>query len=351
MGVFDDVLKADQTLIKNDAALDYEFLPKILPFRDGEQKYIASCIAPLFRDTSGRNLMIHGPPGIGKTAATRHVLRELEEKTDNIESVFVNCWRTNTSHKIALDICDQVGFKFTQNMRTPDLYKKIAEIVNKRAGVFVFDEIDKAEDYDFLYTILESVYKKTIIIITNYKEFIIKLDERIKSRLMPEHREFGPYTEKQTGNILQERLKYAFFDNVWTEDAFNLVTEKAYSLKDIRQGIFLLKNSALVCEDKGQKKIQKEHVEEAIKKLSNFAVMGSDELDEDSQFILEIIKKNSGKKIGDLFKLYEQEGGKQSYKTFQRKLKRLDEGKYLSLTKETGAGGNTTIVNKKITDF
>ena len=30
MGLFDDALKADQTLIKNEAALDYEYLPKII---------------------------------------------------------------------------------------------------------------------------------------------------------------------------------------------------------------------------------------------------------------------------------------------------------------------------------
>jgi len=54
--------------------------------------------------------------------------------------------------------------------------------------------------------------------------------------------------------------------------------------------------------------------------------------------------------MGDLFKLYQKKGGKLSYKTFQRKIAKLDEGKFIQLTR-THAGGTTTIVEKKLTDF
>lgn len=215
----------------------------------------------------------------------------------------------------------------------------------------VFDEIDKAEDHDFLYTLLEDLYKKSIILITNFKSWLLELDERIKSRLVAETTEFKQYNEKETSQILKERLQYAFFDGVWGEAAFNLVAKKCYELKDIRSGLFLLKESALQCEEQSKKKIEEEHVNKAIAKLDDFAVKSSNDLDEDARFILKIIKENSGKKIGDLFRMYEKEGGKLSYKTFQRKLARMDEGKYISLKKEKGAGGNTTIVNKKLTEF
>ena len=36
-------------------------------------------------------------------------------------------------------------------------------------AVFVFDEIDKLEDYDFLYTILEDIYRKAIFLITSLR--------------------------------------------------------------------------------------------------------------------------------------------------------------------------------------
>ena len=86
MGLFDNVLRADQTLIKNVDALDYEFLPKILRYRENQQQYLATCIKPLFNKMPGRNLFIYGAPGIGKTAAARavfHAARPGGERHDH----------------------------------------------------------------------------------------------------------------------------------------------------------------------------------------------------------------------------------------------------------------------------
>ena len=351
MGVFDDVLRSDQTVVKNDEALDYEFLPKLLPYREKEQKYLAMCIKPLFNERSGRNLFIYGPPGIGKTAAVRHVLRDLEEETDSIEILFVNCWQHNTSYKVLLEMCDLLGYKFTQNKKTVELYKIVSSIVNKTSAVFVFDEIDKAEDFDFLYFVLEEIYRKTIFLITNYKSFLVDLDERIKSRLVPELVEFKQYNEEETRGILKERIGYAFYDGVWDDSSFGVVVKKTAQIKDIRSGIFLLKESALQAEEKSSKKILPEHVQSAVKKLDDFTIKNSALLEHEAQIIYSLVKDNSGKKIGDLFKIYQKQGGASSYKTFQRKISKLEEGKFVQTKKQTGSGGNTTIVEKKLSDY
>ena len=149
MGLFDDVLGSGESLIKNEDALDFEYLPKLIPFREKEQRVVADCIKPLFNDRNGRNLVLYGPPGIGKTAAARHVLNELEEQSDEIFTLYVNCWKQNSSYKILVDICDQLGYRLVQNKKTSDLYKVVASMINKKSAVFIFDEIDKAEEYDF----------------------------------------------------------------------------------------------------------------------------------------------------------------------------------------------------------
>lgn len=351
MGVFDDVLKGGESLIKNDNALDYEFLPKNIPYRESEQKHIATCIKPLFQGRSGRNLLIFGDPGIGKTAATKHVLKELEEKTDEVIPIYINCWQKNTTYKILLDVCDQLGYKFTQNKKTVELMKVVEKIVNKQSAVFVFDEIDKAEDWDFLYYVLEDIHKKSVLLITNYKNWINDLDKRIRSRLVPERIEFRQYKRSETKGILQERLKYAFVPGVWEEEALDLVVDKANQLKDIRSGLFLLREAALSAEDESKKKITKENVQTAIQKLDSFTIKSSDSLEDETHMIYQIVRNNSGKKIGDLYKIYEKKGGSSSYKTFQRKIKKLAEGRFVKTTKKTGKGGNTTIVEKTLDDF
>lgn len=164
MGIFNDILRSDETLFKNVIALDYDYIPKLVPFRETHQQHMANCIKPLFQERSGRNLFIHGPPGVGKTVACRHVLKELEEQYDEIEPIYINCWEKNTSYKIVMDICEKLGYKFTQNKKTDELFKIIKEILNKKAAVFVFDEVDKADDFDFfVYDIRTDIQKINIL--------------------------------------------------------------------------------------------------------------------------------------------------------------------------------------------
>lgn len=351
MGVFDDVLGHNESLIINEDVLEYDFIPDRVPHRESEQRHLATCIKPLFFNRKGKNLFMYGTPGIGKTVATRKVLEDMSDETDEIYPLYVNCWKHNTTYKVLMEICDQLDYKFTQNKKTTDLFKVIQTIVNKKAGAFVFDEIDKAEDLDFLYFCMQDITSKTIFLLTNYKEWLINLDLRLKSRLMAETLEFRSYSFTETKSILEERVEAGFPKDVFSLDAFELVAKKSHDLKDIRIGLFLLKESAFVAEANAKKKVDLSDVESVISKLDKFTIKDADDLDTDTKIIFKIIRSNSGKKIGDLYKIYQGEGGKKGYKTFQRKIAKLEEGSYISTKKSTGSGGNTTIVEKKLNDF
>ncbi|MBU1854821.1 MAG: AAA family ATPase, partial [Nanoarchaeota archaeon] len=215
MGTFDDILGHGESLIRNENALDYDFIPKLLPHREQEQKQIAFAIKPLLEKRNGRNLFMFGKPGVGKTVSAKHVLKEMEDKYDDVYSVYVNCWQQNTSYKVAVAICGQLGFKFVQNKNTTELFGVIARIVNDASAVFVFDEVDKVEDVDFLYHLLEQIYRKTLLLITNYGGWLTNLDERVRSRLTPEQIDFKQYSPQEIKSILADRLGYAFPDGVW----------------------------------------------------------------------------------------------------------------------------------------
>jgi cell division control protein 6 len=229
-------------------------------------------------------------------------------------------------------------------------------MLNKKAAVFAFDEVDKLEDFDFLYTLVEKIYKRTILMITNHKEWLAHLDQRIKSRLAPDTLEFGPYNAKETTGILKDRIRYAFVPGVWQDEAFTLVADKAYEQRDIRTGIYLMKQSGLAAEDRSSKKIEVKDAEKAISKLTDYTIKKSTDLEEDTRIILSIVKEHSGKKIGELYKIYKEKEGKNTYKTFQRKIDKLEKNKFVTLKKISGGKeGSTTIVThakeKKLTDF
>jgi len=345
MALFSDMLHAGESLIKNEQVLDFDYQPKLVRYRENQQFAIAECIKPLFQNRSGSNVLVYGSSGIGKTLACRHIIKELEQETDLIIPVYVNCWEHNTTYKVALHICQELSYPFTQNKKGVELFEKISERINEKSAVFIFDEIDKAEDLDFLYFINQKIFRHTIILITNYKEKLFTMDKRLRSRLFLDIVEFKKYNKQETEGILKERVDYAFFPEVWTPEAFKLAVDKTFDLADLRCGILMLKKAGKAAEDDSSREILPKHVEKILSKVDKYSVKGSSELDDETRKILYLIKDSSGSAVHDMFKVYTQAGGKVVYRTFYRKVKNLELNKYVDLQMVyQGKKGNTQTV-------
>lgn len=256
------------SLLVNPAILEQTFLPRLLPYREEQHRYLADCIKPLMNGRSGMNLLITGGVGIGKTACVRFILRMLTEETDNIMPIYVNCWKRDTTPKIVNDIADQMGIKTVEKASADEIFDKLIEKFSKCDGVvFAFDEIDRVTDFDFLYRILEDVPRKTVFLITNVNDWVAKVDRRLMSRLTPDRVEFKPYKFEEVRGVLFERQRYAFAPNAWEYEAFENVIRKTFLIKDIRSGLFLMKTAAEIAETRNATRIGIDDVANAIEKL------------------------------------------------------------------------------------
>ena len=354
--LFTNLLKEGESLFRDTVPLDFDYIPKVLKYREAPQRQFASAIKPLLADRSGRNLFVHGAPGVGKTVACRHVLKELEEETDAVIPFYINCWKHNTPYKMLLEMCSQLGIRLITSQKTPELFDKLKAIVNRKKAVVVFDEIDKADVVDMLYMVLEDIYKKSIFLITNYRSKVQEMDERIASRLNPELVEFLPYSAQETRGILEERMHYAFVPGVWDADAFALVAEHTAKAGDIRQGLFLMRESGTLAEEKASRRITGEHVRAAISKATQFSVNAYASLDDELKSILALVNAHRGLKMGELFQEYLAKGGTISYRSFTRKIEQLEKGRFVATERVAGGReGNTTLVRmfgeKKLTEF
>jgi len=354
MGIFDNMLKEGESLFVDEIALDYDYMPKLVKYRENQQHYIADCIKPLFNNRNGRNLFICGKPGIGKTLVVKHVLRDLKNETDTIIPIYINCWKKDTSFKIVNEICEQLNYKWTQGKRTDELMEVITNMLNKKSVVFCLDEADKVKEVDVIYSLCEDILKKSIIMITNEKDWYSNLDGRIRSRLMCDYLEFKPYNFKETEGILKERMNHAFVQNIFDEEGFNMIVKKAYEVNDIRTGLFLMKEAGNLAESRASRDIKIDHVKIAILKLESFKVKSSADFGEEERKILDIIKENSGKTTKELFDIYSKDGGDKSYRTFFRRIEDLKRGKMIE-TEEINEGfaGRATKVSytKKLDEF
>lgn len=357
MSLFKEMLKEGESVFRDTIVLDFDFQPKLLKYRENEQQRFGVAIRPLLEGRNGRNLFVFGGPGVGKTTACKQVLKELEGETEEIIPLYVNGWKENTTFKIFMKICEELGFKFLQQKKTSELFGLIKGKLNKpgAGAVFVFDEVDKLEEFDFLYTILEDIPRRSVFLITNDKERYEELDERIRSRLGAEFLFFRPYNKEEVKGILEQRKEYAFVPGVWEEEAWEKVVEKTALSGDIRVGLYLMREAGNLAEEKSLRKIGKGQVEEAIRKVNEFQVKEKEGLDEELVKILELVKRNPGGRIGDLFEKYQQEKGELSYRSFTRRIEKLAEGKFVSTRQDRSQGGITTIVDygveKKLGDF
>ncbi|MFA4886787.1 MAG: AAA family ATPase [Candidatus Nanoarchaeia archaeon] len=342
--LFNNVLKSNESLFLNEIALDYEYLPPIIKFRESQQKHIATCIQPLLQNRSGRNMIILGSPGIGKSAAVRSVLREMESTSDEVRCIYLNCWKRDSGFKLICDLCEQLGYTWTHNKRMDELVDVAVQLLNKKPAILVFDEVDKLEEQGILYTLLEEVQKKSFILITNDAEFLVNLDQRVKSRLTPELLEFKSYKQDEVEGILKQRVEFAFVPNVFEEEYVNALAAKTFEGQDVRTGLYLLREAGLCAENDASRKVLPKHVDSAVRKISDFKTKTIALLDEEERLVLKIAKENSGVETKDLFILYQKAGGSKGLRTFQRKVKDLVGANMINV-KESYAGGKSRIVD------
>ena len=336
--MFQDILHSSQSVFKNITVLDYDFQPDRIEYRENEQREIAKAVAPLIKGYPGKTLFVHGIPGIGKTTAVKQVMREVE--AHDVTTLYVNCWDDHSTHKVLAKLCYLLGNPFVQHKPTNELLLTLKSLC-KQPIVIVLDEIDKLEDTDVLYTLFESVPNKTIIMLTNYRSAYKKIDERVRSRLHTEFLEFKPYTREEVEGILKTRVSYAFNQPL---HILSSIVDTCHAVHDIRVGLYILREAGLSAENDNTLTITQEHVQCAISKVHEFYVKPVQQLDDELAMILNVVKQSSGQNIGNVYLVYQNQGGSQSYRSFQRKIAKLADGKFIRTEKGKGRG-NTTVLH------
>jgi len=345
--LFKDILMENESIIKNESVLDFEFLPDQFSYREPEKKEIAFSIKPLLEGRKPFNLFVYGEAGIGKTSCVKYVYRDLSKNVSSITPVYVNCWESSSSYNILCEIARQLGLVFVDGKSSKQIFDMIVDKVRKTKGVTLcLDEIDKLCEFSFLYSLSNHSDKISTIMVTNNKKFLMHLDSRIVSRLSPSSLEFKNYTHKELYDILAERVKLGFVKGSFDESIIELVVEETIKQNsDVRKGIFLLRESGLNAEKASRKKVTREDFEKAKKALADFSVKPLTNLRDDEALIIELVKKNEGVNTGKLYNLYRANGGALAERSFRRYLKKLASQSVLELKKTTnGFRGKSSLI-------
>ena len=259
-----DSLSHDERIFKNREALSSTYIPKHFPHREEEIGNIANILKPALNGSRPSNILIYGQTGTGKTAVAKFICDQITAKANDedkkIHTAYINCKQTNTTYSILSNIGKAYSKEWEEEIpiagwRIDKVYAEVKQKAKENGGIviLVLDEIDalvnKSGD-DILYhlTSLNSDLensKISIIGISNDVKFTSWLDPRVKSRLGEESLAFAPYNAPQIEEILYERSKIAFKENVVEPLVVSYCSSKAAQEHgDVRKALDLLRISA-----------------------------------------------------------------------------------------------------------
>ena len=259
-----DSLSHDERIFKNREALSSTYIPKHFPHREEEIGNIANILKPALNGSRPSNILIYGQTGTGKTAVAKFICEQITAKANDedkkIHTAYINCKQTNTTYSILSNIGKAYSKGWEEEIpiagwRIDKVYAEVKQKAKENGGIviLVLDEIDalvnKSGD-DILYhlTSLNSDLensKISIIGISNDVKFTSWLDPRVKSRLGEESLAFAPYNAPQIEEILYERSKIAFKENVVEPLVVSYCSSKAAQEHgDVRKALDLLRISA-----------------------------------------------------------------------------------------------------------
>ncbi len=280
-GLFQELL-ATEPIFNNKEVLRPTYTPDTLVHRDEQINNLATILVSALRGDTPSNILIYGKTGTGKTAASRHVGRELERIGEQLNVqcsvVYVNCEVIDTQYRLLANLARQFGEDVPMTgWPTDQVFSKFKEAVDskKQVIIIILDEIDKLvkKGDDVLYNLSRAnsdlkQAKVSMIGVSNDLKFTEFLDPRVKSSLGEEEIIFPPYDADQISDILVERAEIAYKSGVLEETVIPLCAAfAAQEHGDARRALDLLRVAGELAEREKKPHVQEEHVRRAQDKI------------------------------------------------------------------------------------
>ncbi|MFO7796485.1 MAG: Cdc6/Cdc18 family protein [Promethearchaeati archaeon] len=280
-------LNGPKIFTKRDA-LEPSYIPNDLPHRDTEIEQIASKTACALRGDTPPNFLCYGMTGTGKTATIRYISQKLAQFTKKNKPwwIYINCSIVSTPYRILAHIYNTiVGSEKIPPTGLPKdvIFKKLLGLLDHKIKesicFLVLDEIDMIADKrggnEILYDLTRlnenlDNCRTCLIGISNKLKFKESLDPRVISSLGKEHITFSTYNARELGDILNDRAKIAFHENVLKEGVIPLCAALAAKEHgDARKALQLLRKAGEIAERTQNKRVTPEHVNKAQLELES----------------------------------------------------------------------------------
>lgn len=232
------------SVFKDKSKLSPDYIPPRLPHREDKIKELGLAFKDVVTNpgSSSQRVIIVGRVGTGKTATSKAFGQEFKNiaKTRGIklEYVHLNCHRQRTLYLLMLEIANQLKLPIpSRGLSSQEIFELIHEYLEKRGMYLIvaFDEFDyflstsPLEDIYFLVRIYDelntTVKRVNYLFIVRELGIVTGLDKSVKDHIMRRVIEFKPYTSAELQDILQYRIKEAFYENTVIDDVVKFIAD------------------------------------------------------------------------------------------------------------------------------
>ena len=313
------------SIVEDARVLTADYLPNKMVHRDNEREAIASNLRPILEDQPPIDMIIHGPPGTGKSAMSQYVVDELEKHSPEVLSGFVDGFGQPSRFEVYYKLLrDMNEFVTRGGTSTEELVDKFEQKARNSPMVIVLDEADQIKDEKVLYD-LSRFQNAAVILIANREDIFADMDDRIRSSFSAlDEIRFKSYTDKQLVDILKDRREYGLRKDSISDKTLGIIASK--SRGDARVAISTLRKSAQKAEREGLEKITKETVKDSFSSaVEENKSISLQKLNSDQRKLYDLLKENGGLKSGELFGKYREntEDGPTD-RTLRRYMKKME---------------------------
>ena len=353
-----EILRYDQTLFRDREVFEFTYMPDVLHHRDAQIRELALLARPALRGGSPRSAVLRGPPGTGKTTTVRRLFAEIEETTQQIAPVYINCKQHRTPFAVFACI-----FEAVVGYTPPSTGKHIDEVVRlaakrlseRDAALLVcLDDANylyEARQFnDLLYRILRlyegwDVRKPGVFAISSDLRLNLStgVDERVRSVFHPTEVNFPPYAKPEILEILGDRIRQGLYPNVMPKANVTLIADLTAREQDIRIGIDLVRVAAENAENAGRRTATRKDVMDASRSIITPTLQKrAADLSEGERTLLYRIAELAQETGADMTSgaIYEatQEYIPTGETTYRTRLRRLEEAGLIDLALRTDRG-------------
>lgn len=279
-----DQISTRNTIFEDKSKIDHRFLPEHLPHRQKQITSIAKYWVEALNNVTPADITLYGKTGTGKTAVANYARKQLEEKVNInnelfIKILYIRCTDYNTEYQVIARMCQELGYEVPYRGWTKaEIVNTFRDIFRKRSLgrqlklIVILDEIDvllKNDGDGLLYTLTRTP-NISILSISNYLDFKEFIKPRVKSSLRDREIVFPPYNAEQLEDIITERAKRTFKPNTIGSGVLQLCAAMAAKEEgDARYALDLVRTAGELADEMEQSQITIGNVEKAKERIEH----------------------------------------------------------------------------------